>query len=100
MVLVIVISLKEVNMNELIKALAISLLSFSCLANDSTPNNNPIYLIQGDKIYKVLDIGGELLVSNEWTPLYESGYTDEYIEKIKKDNVRHANNFIKQNRGY
>lgn len=64
----------------------------------SNANGQNTYLISDDKVYKLVEIDGELLVSNEWTPLYESGYTEEYIQKVKDETVRHANDFLKNNR--
>lgn len=65
-----------------------------------------LYQIAGDKAYKVENIDGELLTTNEWIPTKRNGYTDEYVREIKqiqreKQHVaKHANEFIKNNRGY
>lgn len=59
-----------------------------------------VYQIHDNKAYKVIVVDGEYLTSNEWFPLDETGYTKEHVQKVKERQAKHANQFIKQNRGY
>lgn len=59
-----------------------------------------VYQIHDNKAYKVVVVDGEYLTSNEWFPLDETGYTKEHVQKVKERQARHANQYIKQNRGY
>lgn len=59
-----------------------------------------VYQIHDNKAYKVIVVDGEYLTSNEWFPLDETGYTKEHVQKVKERQARHANSFIKKNRGY
>ena len=59
-----------------------------------------VYQIHDNKAYKVIVVGGEYLTSNEWFPLDETGYTKEHVQKVKERQAKHANDFIKKNRGY
>lgn len=59
-----------------------------------------VYQIHDNKAYKVLVVDGEYLTSNEWFPLDETGYTKEHVQKVKERQAKHANDFIKKNRGY
>jgi hypothetical protein len=54
------------------------------------------YLIQGGKAYKMVEEGGELLVSNEWHPTREEGYTEEYIQTLKTETIKQANLSLKR----
>ena len=48
-------------------------------------------VIIDDKAYTVVEIDGELLVSNEWQPTTEQGYTDEYRASDEYKTVKAAN---------
>lgn len=52
------------------------------------------YEISDDKAYKVEYIDGMLLTSNEYTPLNEDGFTDDYFTSKKYHEARHANNLL------
>lgn len=47
-------------------------------------------VIIDDKAYEVVDG----LVSNEWQPTTENGYTDEYLQSEQYKTAKHANQFI------
>ncbi len=51
-------------------------------------------VIVDDKAYTLVEIDGELLVSNEWQPTTEQGYTDEYLQSEQYQTAKHANQFI------
>ena len=51
-------------------------------------------VIVDDKAYTLVEIDGELLVSNEWTPTTESGYTDEYLQSEEYKTAKRANQFV------
>ena len=51
-------------------------------------------VIVDDKAYTLVEIDGELLVSNEWEPTTEQGYTDEYLQSEQYQTAKHANQFI------
>lgn len=53
-------------------------------------------VIVDDKAYTLVEIGGELLVSNEWTPTTEQGYTDEYRASEQYQTVKAANESLKR----
>lgn len=59
-----------------------------------------VYQIHDNKAYKVIVVDGEYLTSNEWFPLDETGYTKEHVQMVKERQAKHANDFIKKNRGY
>ena len=59
-----------------------------------------VYQIHDNKAYKVIVVDGEYLTSNEWFPLDETGYTKEHVQKVKERQAKHANDFIRKNRGY
>ena len=59
-----------------------------------------VYQIHDNKAYKVIVVDGEYLTSNEWFPLDETGYTKEHVQMVKERQAKHANQFIKKNRGY
>ena len=88
------------------KYLLLSLLLATSLTNAAehkpeyrTAKGN-VYQIHDNKAYKVIVSNGEYLTSNEWFPLDETGYTKEHVQKVKERQARHANQFIKNNRGY
>ena len=51
-------------------------------------------IIVDDKAYTLVEIDGELLVSNEWEPTTSEGYTDEYLQSDQYQTARRANQFI------
>lgn len=53
-------------------------------------------VIVDDKAYQMVEIDGELLVSNEWEPVSESGYTDEYLASDEYKTVKAANESLKR----
>lgn len=96
---------KEVGMKHIILLLAAMLLSTTAtqaafdVPEYRTAKGN-VYQIHDNKAYKVIVVDGEYLTSNEWFPLDETGYTKEHVQKVKERQAKHANQFIKQNRGY
>ena len=56
-------------------------------------------VIVDDKAYTLVEIGGELLVSNEWEPTTEQGYTDEYRASDEYKTVKAANESLRRIRG-
>ena len=56
-------------------------------------------VIIDDKEYQVVEIDGEKLVSNEWQPATESGYTDEYVQSEQYQTVKAANESLRRIRG-
>lgn len=53
-------------------------------------------VIVDDKAYQLVEIDGELLVSNEWQPTTESGYTDEYLQSDEYKTVKAANESLRR----
>ena len=53
-------------------------------------------VIVDDKAYTLVEIDGELLVSNEWTPTTEQGYTDEYLQSDEYKTVKAANESLRK----
>ena len=56
-------------------------------------------IIVDDKAYQLVEIDGELLVSNEWEPTTESGYTDEYLQSDEYKTVKAANEKLRRIKG-
>lgn len=56
-------------------------------------------IIVDDKAYQMVEIDGQLLVSNEWHPTTEQGYTDEYLQSEQYKTVKAANESLKKIRG-
>lgn len=56
-------------------------------------------VIVDDKAYQLVEIDGELLVSNEWEPTTEQGYTDEYLQSEQYKTVKAANESLRKIRG-
>ncbi len=52
-----------------------------------------------DKAYTLVEIDGQLLVSNEWEPVSESGYTDEYLASDEYKTVKAANEKLRKIKG-
>lgn len=53
-------------------------------------------VIVDDKEFQVVEIDGQLLVSNEWEPVSESGYTDEYLQSEQYQTIKAANESLKR----
>ena len=53
-------------------------------------------VIVGDKEYQIVEIDGDLLVSNEWQPTTEKGYTDEYLQSEQYKAVKYANESLRR----
>ena len=53
-------------------------------------------VIIDDKEYQVVEIDGEKLVSNEWQPTTEQGYTDEYLQSEQYKTVKSANESLRR----
>lgn len=60
------------------------------LDNQADIDDSVTYQAIDGKAYKMVDG----LVSNEWQPVSESGYTDEYLQSEQYQTARHANQFI------
>ena len=56
-------------------------------------------VIVDDKAYTLVEIDGELLVSNEWQPTTEQGYTDEYIASEQYQTVKATNERLRRIKG-
>lgn len=54
------------------------------------------YVVSDDKAYLVVEIDGQRLVSNEWEPTTESGYTDEYLQSDEYKTVKQANESLRK----
>lgn len=54
------------------------------------------YVVSDDKAYTLVEIDGELLVSNEWEPTTADGYTDEYLASDEYKTVKAANESLKR----
>lgn len=53
-------------------------------------------VIVDDKAYQLVEIDGELLVSNEWEPTKIDGYTDEYLQSEQYQVVKAANESLRR----
>ncbi len=53
-------------------------------------------IIVDDKAYTLVEIDGELLVSNEWQPTTEQGYTDDYRASEQYQTVKAANESLRR----
>ena len=53
-------------------------------------------VVVDDKAYQLVEIDGELLVSNEWQPTTEQGYTDEYLQSDEYKTVKAANETLRK----
>lgn len=56
-------------------------------------------VIVDDKAYTLVEIDGQLLVSNEWEPTTSEGYTDEYLQSEQYQTVKAANESLKRIKG-
>ena len=84
------------------KKLLLSLLLFCSYAQADFYSyaNGDLYLVTDTKAYLVEVVDGERYTTNHWFPLDQYGYTEEHVQKVKERQARHANDYIKQNRGY
>ena len=57
------------------------------------------YVVSDDKAYTLVEIDGELLVSNEWVPLTSDGYVDDYDSSAKAKEIKAANDSLKRIKG-
>jgi len=53
-------------------------------------------VIVDDKAYKVVEIDGQMLVSNEWEPTTEQGFTDDYVKSDQYKTIKAANEKLKR----
>lgn len=53
-------------------------------------------VIVDDKAYQLVEIDGQLLVSNEWEPTTADGYTDEYVKSEQYQTIKAANESLKR----
>lgn len=53
-------------------------------------------VIVDDKAYTLVEIDGDLLVSNEWQPLSKDGYVDDYDQSAKAKEIKAANESLKR----
>lgn len=57
------------------------------------------YVVSDDKAYTLVEIDGQMLVSNEWQPTTEQGYTNEYLQSEQYKEIKAANESLKRVRG-
>jgi len=53
-------------------------------------------VIIDNKEFQVVEIDGQLLVSNEWEPTTIDGYTDEYLQSEQYQTVKVANESLRR----
>lgn len=53
-------------------------------------------VIIDEKEFQVVEIDGQMLVSNEWQPTTIDGYTDEYLQSEQYQTVKAANESLKR----
>ena len=53
-------------------------------------------VVINEKAYTLVEIDGELLVSNEWSPTTEQGYTKEYLQSEQYQMVKAANESLRR----
>ena len=72
---------------------------FSTISTQAIAFDMEVNMVTKDKTYKMVNVDGEWLLSNEWQPNTEDGYTDEYLNEvghsksekariIKEDNIK------------
>lgn len=61
----------------------VMLLLLSVLSSQAIAFDMEVYMVTKDKTYKMVNVDGEWLLSNEWQPNTEDGYTDEYLKEIE-----------------
>lgn len=57
------------------------------------------YVVSDDKAYLVVEIDGQMLVSNEWEPTTADGYIDDYEQSDKAKEIKAANESLKRIKG-
>lgn len=57
------------------------------------------YVVSDEKAYLVVEIDGQMLVSNEWHPTTEGGYIDDYEQSDKAKEIRSANAKLRKIKG-
>lgn len=58
--------------------------------------NAETVVIVDNKAYQVVEIDGKQLVSNEWQPINEDGYTDEYLSSEQYQTIKDANTSLRK----
>ena len=53
-------------------------------------------VVVDDKAYTLVEIDGQMLVSNEWEPTTADGYTDEYVKSEQYQTIKAANESLKR----
>lgn len=61
----------------------VMLLLLSVLSSQAIAFDMEVYMVTKDKTYKMVNVDGEWLLSNEWQPNTEDGYTDEYLKEVE-----------------
>ena len=56
-------------------------------------------VVINNKAYTLVEVDGELLVSNEWSPTTDSGYDDDYLQSEQYQMVKAANETLKRIKG-
>lgn len=56
-------------------------------------------VIVDDKAYQLVEIDGQLLVSNEWEPTTSDGYIDDYDQSDKAKEIKAANAKLRKIKG-
>lgn len=56
-------------------------------------------VIVDDKAYTLVEIDGQMLVSNEWHPTTADGYIDDYEHSDKAKEIAEANESLKRIKG-
>lgn len=76
-------------------------LAFWALMGAFTVNraNAETVVIVDNKAYQVVEIDGKQLVSNEWQPINEDGYTDEYLSSKQYQTIKDANESLRKIKG-
>ena len=65
------------------------------LDNQADIDEGYVYQVSDDKAYKMIDG----LVSNEWEPTTEQGYTDEYLQSEQYQTIKAANETLRKIKG-
>ena len=63
--------------------LLIAAVILSTTATQATAFDMEVYMVTKDKSYKMVNVDGEWLLSNEWQPNTKEGYTDEYLKELE-----------------
>lgn len=57
------------------------------------------YVVSDEKAYLVVEIDGQMLVSNEWGPTTADGYIDDYEQSDKAKEIAEANAKLRKIKG-